>query len=126
MKRRLTADAALSVIVLAIVLGAPTLTSPLVATTSPSTRTIEAAPRAAGPAPAYRCPFNVATDAFTGADATASAIGWLGDHNSVITCLGGTFVVQDGPGDLFQDDGFGIYDGQRVTWADAGGTCRPR
>ena len=39
----------------------------------------------------------------------------------MITCLGGTFVVQDGPGDLFQDDGFGIYDGQRVTWADAGG-----
>jgi hypothetical protein len=39
----------------------------------------------------------------------------------VITCLGGTFVVQDGPGALFQDDGFGIYDGQRMTWADAGG-----
>ena len=39
----------------------------------------------------------------------------------MITCLGGTFVVQDGPGDLFQDDGFGIYDGQRVTWADADG-----
>ena len=52
---------------------------------------------------------------------TASAIGWLGDHNSVITCLGGTFVVQDGPGGLFQHYGFGIYDGQRTTWADADG-----
>ncbi len=76
---------------------------------------------APGPAPAYRCTFNVNTDAFTGANGTASAIGWLGDHNSVITCLGGTFVVQDGPGNLFQDFGFGIYAGQRTTWADAGG-----
>ncbi len=63
----------------------------------------------------------MSTDAFTGADGTASAIGWLGDHNSVITCLGGTFVVQDGPGALFQNDGFGVYDGQRTTWADADG-----
>ncbi len=74
-----------------------------------------------GPQQAYRCSFNVSTDAFTGADGTASAIGWQGDHNSVITCLGGTFVVQDGPDGLFQDFGFGIYDGQRTTWADAGG-----
>ncbi|HTU94508.1 MAG TPA: hypothetical protein VMF14_01630, partial [Solirubrobacteraceae bacterium] len=64
---------------------------------------------AGGPQGAYRCSFNVNTDAFTGADGTASAIGWLGDHNSVVTCLGGTFVVQDGPGALFQDDGFGVY-----------------
>ena len=76
---------------------------------------------APGPEPAYRCPFNVGTDAFTGAHGTASTIGWLGDHNSVITCLGGTFVIQDGPGDLFQNDGFGIYDGQPMTWSDAEG-----
>ena len=76
---------------------------------------------AAGPEAAYRCAFNVDTDAFTGADGTASAIGWLGDHNSVITCLGGTFVIQDGPGGLFQDYGFGIYAGQRTTWTDADG-----
>ena len=76
---------------------------------------------APGPAPAYRCAFNVNTDAFTGAAGTASAIGWLGDHNSVITCLGGTFVVQDGPGGLFQQYGFGIYEGQRTTWGDAEG-----
>ena len=77
--------------------------------------------RGPGPRPAYRCTFNVDTDAFTGADGTASAIGWLGDHNSVITCLGGTFVVQDGPDGLFQNYGFGIYDGQPTTWADADG-----
>jgi len=75
----------------------------------------------AGPRPAYDCSFDVSTDAFTGADGTASAIGWLGDHNSVVTCLGGTFLVQDGPGSLFQEDGFGIYNGQRATWADAAG-----
>ena len=78
-------------------------------------------PPALGPRPAYRCSFNVETDAFTGADGTASAIGWLGDHNSVITCLGGTFVIQDGPDGLFQDDGFGLYDGQRTTWSDVDG-----
>jgi hypothetical protein len=78
-------------------------------------------PTAPGPRPAYRCAFNVDTDAFTGADGTASAIGWLGDHNSVITCLGGSFVVQDGPDGLFQSYGFGIYDGQPTTWADAEG-----
>ena len=59
-----------------------------------------AAPAAAaatpGPRPAYQCIFNINTEAFTGADGTASAIGWVGDHNSVITCLGGTFFVQDG------------------------------
>ncbi len=74
-----------------------------------------------GPAPQYRCTFNVSTDAFTGADGTASAIGWLGDHNSVITCLGGTFVVQDGPVGFFVNYGFGIYDGQRTTWTAADG-----
>ena len=79
------------------------------------------APTGADPGSAYRCTFDVNTDAFTGANGTASAIGWLGDHNSVITCLGGTFVVQDGPGGLFQGYGFGIYRGQRTTWADAGG-----
>ena len=83
--------------------------------------TTTAAATGGGPQPAYRCTFNVNTDAFTGADATASAIGWLGDHNSVITCLGGTFVIQDGPGGYFQDYGFGVYDGQRTTWADADG-----
>jgi hypothetical protein len=63
----------------------------------------------------------VSTDAFTGAGGTASAIGWLGDHNSVITCLGGTFLVQGGPVGLFVNYGFGLYDGQRTTWSEADG-----
>jgi hypothetical protein len=88
--------------------------------TTPSTGTTATA-TAPGPRPQYRCSFNVNTDAFTGASGTASAIGWLADHNSVITCLGGTFVVQNGPDGFFNNYGFGIYDGQRTTWTDAGG-----
>jgi len=35
-----------------------------------------------------------------------------------VTCLGGTFFVQDG---INRNFGFGIYDGAPMTWADAGG-----
>jgi hypothetical protein len=79
------------------------------------------APSSGGPAPAYRCALNVDTGAFTGAFGTASAIGWLGDHNSVITCLGGTFLIQDGPQGYFVNYGFGLYAGQKTTWRDADG-----
>jgi len=109
--------AALMVVLISVGLGALESPAPAAVAAIPA-RAPAAAP---GPAAAYRCTFNVTTDAFTGAAGTASAIGWLGDHNSVITCLGGTFVVQDGPGGLFQDYGFGIYAGQRTTWTDAAG-----
>ena len=108
----------LLVLVTPLAVSTPTLTLDPPAGASASAVT---SATSAGPGPAYRCSFNVNTDAFTGADGTASAIGWLADHNSVVTCLGGTFLVQDGPGDLFQNDGFGIYRGQRTTWVDAGG-----
>ena len=71
-----------------------------------------------GPAAKYDCSFNVTTDAFTGAYGTASAIGWEGNHQGVVTCLGGTFLVQD---DIYKNYGFGIYNGARMTWADADG-----
>ncbi len=97
-----------------------------IATVSPQSSSAAGTPAATtgsapGPAPAYRCTFNVDTDAFTGAHATAATIGWLGDHDSVVTCLGGTFMIQDGPGGYFVNDGFGIYQGQRMTWTDASG-----
>jgi hypothetical protein len=66
----------------------------------------------------YQCSFNVSTDAFTGAYGTASAIGWEGNAAGVTTCLGGSFVVQDGINKQF---GFGIYTGTPTTWADADG-----
>jgi len=71
-----------------------------------------------GPAPRYDCSFNVETDAFTGADASASAIGWEGNHQGVVTCLGGTFLVFDGINRQF---GFGIYNGGSTKWTDADG-----
>jgi hypothetical protein len=110
----------------AVVVGVAILPSASVSTTAttgaaPAPTTSSTNAPALGPRPQYRCSFNVNTDAFTGAYGTASAIGWAGDHNSVITCLGGTFVVQDGPDGFFNQYGFGIFDGQRTTWVDAGG-----
>ena len=49
----------------------------------------------ANPAPgatSFACSFNLTTDAFTGADGTASAIGWAGNSHGVVTCLGGTLL----------------------------------
>jgi hypothetical protein len=71
-----------------------------------------------GPAAAYDCRLNLDTDAFTGADGTASEIGWEGNHQGVVTCLGGTFFVQDG---MYRNFGFGVYDGAPTTWTDAEG-----
>jgi hypothetical protein len=72
----------------------------------------------AGPAPEYDCRLNLDTDAYTGADGTASAIGWEGNQQGIVTCLGGTFFVQDG---INQNYGFGIYTGAPTTWSDADG-----
>ena len=70
------------------------------------------------PAKEYDCKYNMNTDAFTGAYGTASEIGWEGNYQGVVTCLGGTFYVQD---DINEDYGFGIYDGTATTWTDADG-----
>ena len=71
-----------------------------------------------GPAKQYDCTYNPQTEAFTGADGTASAIGWEGNYAGVVTCLGGTFFVQNG---INRNFGFGIYDGSATTWSDADG-----
>ncbi|HXW81379.1 MAG TPA: hypothetical protein VEJ84_17890 [Acidimicrobiales bacterium] len=76
----------------------------------------------AGPAQKYNCIFTIrpANDAFSGADATASEIGWEGNQTGVVTCLGGVFLMQDG---IYPNKtlGFGIYDGSPTTWTDADG-----
>jgi hypothetical protein len=72
----------------------------------------------AGPAPQYDCNLNLDTDAFTGAYGTASAIGWAGNHQGVVTCLGGTFFVQNS---INKNFGFGIYNGAPTSWSDADG-----
>ena len=66
----------------------------------------------------FSCSLNLSTDAVTGADASASAIGWAGNAAGVTTCLGGNFYVQDGINRAF---GFGIYTGGRTSWVDADG-----
>jgi hypothetical protein len=71
-----------------------------------------------GPAKAYDCAYDASTEAFTGADATASEIGWEGNGQGVVTCLGATFYVQDG---INRNFGFGIYTGTPTTWVDADG-----
>jgi hypothetical protein len=64
------------------------------------------------------CAFNIVNDAITGADGTASAIGWVGNEHGVVTCLGGRFFVQ---GRFSTALGFGIYTGTPTKWADADG-----
>jgi len=71
-----------------------------------------------GPAKQYDCVYNASTEAVTGAYGTASAIGWQGNDQAVVTCLGGTFFVQDG---IDRNFGFGIYTGTPTTWTDADG-----
>jgi hypothetical protein len=71
-----------------------------------------------GPSKQYDCNYNTVTDAYTGAFGTASAIGWEGNHQGVVTCLGGTFYVQDG---IYKNFGFGIYSGTATSWSDADG-----
>jgi hypothetical protein len=96
------------------------LAVPVAASAQPSTPTPVTGVTSvtAGPAPAYDCSLNLNTDAYTGADGTASEIGWAGNHQGVVTCLGGTFFVQDG---INQNFGFGIYTGARTTWTDVDG-----
>jgi len=81
-----------------------------------------------GPASRNDCDLTIrpADAAFTGADGTASEIGWEGNRQGVVTCLGGVFYIQDV---LYPDQGigfgtnygFGIYDGGPTTWTDADG-----
>jgi hypothetical protein len=85
----------------------------------PATDTSLPAPES-GPASRYDCSLTVrpASDAFSGADGTASEIGWEGNKQGVVTCLGGVFFVQDG---IYKNYGFGIYDGGPTTWTDSDG-----
>jgi hypothetical protein len=90
----------------------------------PTTRatTAPAPPTTTRPIPATptrsTCALNIATVAITGTDGTASAIGWAGNSQGVVTCLGGSFFVQSGINRAF---GFGIYAGEKTAWSDTDG-----
>jgi hypothetical protein len=64
------------------------------------------------------CAYNAATEAITGALGSASAIGWAGNGQGVVTCLGGAFYVANGINRAF---GFGIYTGGPTNWTDSDG-----
>ncbi len=97
------------------------------ATAAPAAGTSPPMP-GSGPASKYDCALSIrpADADYTGIDGTASEIGWEGNHQGVVTCLGGDFYIQD---TLIKNDaigfgtnyGFGIYDGGPTTWTDADG-----
>jgi hypothetical protein len=64
------------------------------------------------------CTYYAPTEAITGALGSASAIGWADNYQGVVSCLGGSFYVQDG---IEQRFGFGIYTGGSTKWVDADG-----
>lgn len=67
--------------------------------------------------PSFSCTLNANGD-ISGAYGTASAMGWEGNHQAVVACLGGSFVVQNGREETLR---FGIYQGARTHWKNAAG-----
>lgn len=68
-------------------------------------------------APPYACaPGGSGTVAGTFGD--AALIGWAGDKDGVVACLGGSFYVRDGVNTTY---GYGVYDDSTTTWTRADG-----
>jgi hypothetical protein len=123
-----TATAAALMVALMVALGSLAgLASASPATAAPTPGPPMSTP-GGGPASEYDCVLanRPADTPFTGADGTASEIGWEGNFQGVVTCLGGVFYIQDvlypslgiGSGTNY---GFGIYDGGPTSWTDADG-----
>lgn len=102
--------AAVVVVAIAVVLVSPVAAGARSAT-SPSTLSGSGILR-------FMCAPDLTIDAIHGAYGSASAIGWAGNAQGVVTCLGGSFYVQEG---IDRAYGFGIYTGSPVTWVDAEG-----
>ncbi|MBE7186853.1 hypothetical protein [Jatrophihabitans endophyticus] len=77
-----------------------------------STRAAQA-PHAANPAP--KCDTTTNTEYATGS--SSAAIGWAGNHQAVVACLSGSFVVKD----TGRRYGFGVYNDSPTTWTNAHG-----
>ena len=54
----------------------------------------------------------------TGPGVDVSAIGWLGNNEGAVACLGGSFYVQNGINTTY---GFGVYNSSPTTWTNADG-----
>jgi hypothetical protein len=72
---------------------------------------------AGAPSGRWACRLNV-NGYFAGAYGSAAAMGWPGNQQGVVGCLGGSFLVQDG---LYRSYGFGLYTGTPTRWSDADG-----
>ncbi len=57
-------------------------------------------------------------NAIAGTYGDAAVIGWAGDKDGVVACLGGSFYVRDGKDVTL---GYGVYDATRTTWRRADG-----
>ena len=93
-----------------------------VSTTGAEARAAVRSRRAAAPArtPAgqpYPCTPH-SGESITGPFGDASAIGWSGNGEGVVACLGGSFYVQDG---INASYGYGIYNDSPTTWTNANG-----
>jgi hypothetical protein len=87
--------------------------------------------QAAAAAPPYSCAANGPAGSQTvyGTFGDASVLGWAGNHQAVVACLGGSFFVisggQPGSGSTTPVTGttygYGIYNDTRTTWANADG-----
>ena len=94
MFRAIKVAAAAALVVVVGLLGG--LASELSATSAPASGTSQPTP-GSGPASQYDCALSIrpADADFTGVDGTASEIGWEGNYQGVVTCLGGVFYIQD-------------------------------
>jgi hypothetical protein len=72
---------------------------------------------ATGPGKPYACAPS-AGGSISGTFGDASAIGWQGNAQGVVACLGGSFYVQDGLNSTY---GYGIYDNSRTAWTNVDG-----
>ncbi len=98
--------------VMAAALAVGLATAPAAA--APGTAPGTAGGPSAGPAPA--CSTTTDTEYATGT--AAAAMGWPGNDQAVVACLGGSFVVKN----TQRTYGFGVWHGQRLTWTNAEGS----
>ena len=96
-----------------------------------STGLVPAAASTAATAPPYSCAPNGPAGSQTvyGTFGDASVLGWAGNHQAVVACLGGSFFVISGgqPGGGTATPvtgttyGYGLYNDTKTTWANADG-----
>ena len=96
-----------------------------------TTGTATATPTAPPAAPPYSCAPNgpAGSQTIYGTFGDASVIGWTGNSQAVVACLGGSFFVTtaNGPGSgstaavTGTTYGYGVYNDSPTTWTNAGG-----